>query len=40
MIGNADSTQPHDKAKRLAVVAMVLGTWCFWAPVALIEVPA
>jgi len=38
MIGDADSPQSPDRAKRLAVVVMVLGTWCFWAPTALIFV--
>ena len=38
MIGDADSPQQHDRAKRMAVVVMVLGTWCVWAPAALIYV--
>ena len=38
MIGDAESPHSHDKAKRLAVVAMVLGTWCVWAPAVLIYV--
>ena len=38
MIGDGDAPQERDGAKRLAVVVMVLGTWCFWAPAALIFV--
>lgn len=38
MTTDADAPPPPDRAKRMAVVVMVLGTWCVWAPAILIAV--
>jgi hypothetical protein len=38
MSSEAEHPPHQDRAKRLAVLAMVFGTWCVWAPAALIYV--